>query len=468
MTNNNGLARTSYAPPRADRLALQPRDFGELVRFAETIAGTSFAPTSKAAEIVAMIANGRELGLTAMQSLKAFHSIQGKPSMAADAMVAVIRASGLCEKWDVMESTPARAVIVTRRVGSNRDVEKVWTAEDAKRAQLSTPMWAKYPAQMLRHRCATDLARQEYPDVLLGVYTADEISDGEYVGEAPIIETAPQLPPHVEAALADAPQGSRAWARYHDEVAEAEGAVAIHCAYVALADGLRAEGVDAKTHTDDAAKMLASRFAALGYRLSQADRDTICGVGGLVFAQHVDTARGAADVAAAARWWVACRGNLSRADAEKLYRVLARQLAAGDTDADTKRASAALKAAVAALTPPPTGTDSPSSARNDTATGDATPAEAAPSAEALASIARVGDVHAYLASKATFTEIERAVVAHGAHVPALAAAAAARLEALGEGGDDGNRERLVAAWVSESASRAQRAERAAAKVRVAA
>jgi hypothetical protein len=101
----NGLARiTTPAPARDDRHALQPRDFGELIRFAETVAGTSFAPTSKAAEIVAMIANGRELGLTAMQSLKAFHSIQGKPSMSADAMVAVVRASGLCERWDVMVS----------------------------------------------------------------------------------------------------------------------------------------------------------------------------------------------------------------------------------------------------------------------------------------------------------------------------------------------------------------------------
>jgi hypothetical protein len=125
-------------------------------------------------------------------------------------------------------------------------------------------------------------------------------------------------------------------------------------------------------------------------------------------------------------------------------------------------------AALAPKQPPPTGTDSPSIARGDTATGDATPADAAPSAEAQASIARVGDPLAYLASKRTYTEVERAVVAHGAHVPALAAAAGARLEALGEGGDDANRERLVAAWVSESASRAQRAERTAAQVQRAA
>jgi hypothetical protein len=135
---------------------------------------------------------------------------------------------------------------------------------------------------------------------------------------------------------------------------------------------------------------------------------------------------------------------------------------------DTSKSPAKVFAAALAPKPPPTGTDSPSSARGDTGAADAPAADAAPSAEALASIARVGDPHAYLATKSTYTEIERAVVAHGAHVPALAAAAVARLEALGEGGDDGNRARLVAAWVSESASRAQRAERTASQVRRAA
>lgn len=132
---------------------------------------------------------------------------------------------------------------------------------------------------------------------------------------------------------------------------------------------------------------------------------------------------------------------------------------------------AAAEARRAALTPtePPTPPRSGrKSARNDAATGDAASNDGAPSAEAQASIARVGDPHAYLAGKATFTEVERAVVAHGAHVAGLAPAAVERLEAMGEGGDDANRTRLVGAWVSESASRAQRAERTASQVRRAA
>jgi RecT family len=47
---------------------------------------------------------------------------------------------------------------------------------DAKRAQVTgKPIWSQYPAQMLRHRCSADLAREVYPDVVLGLYTPEEM-----------------------------------------------------------------------------------------------------------------------------------------------------------------------------------------------------------------------------------------------------------------------------------------------------
>jgi len=316
-----------------------------------------------------------------------------------------------------------------------------------------------------------------YPDVVLGLYTPEEMDHTADV--APIVEAhepaAPQLPPHVAAALADEPQGSRAWAEFVAEIADAESCVAAHCLYVAL---VAAEG---ETYTREAGDMAEARLRALGYALDRAEVNAMLAATGQPLARWVDAAdealgnnTGADAVQVAARWWVAQRERISAAlskpAATMVYMALARALRSTPDAAGTTKAKKALNAAVEALAPkpPPTGTDSPSIARGDTATGDATPADAAPSAESQASLARVGDVHAYLAGKSTYTEVERAVVAHGAYVPALAAAAVARLEALGEGGDDANRARLVAAWVSESASRAQRAERTAAQVQRAA
>jgi hypothetical protein len=40
--------------------------------------------------------------------------------------------------------------------------------------------WDKYRATMLRWRAATELARAVYPDVVTGLYSPDEISEGTH------------------------------------------------------------------------------------------------------------------------------------------------------------------------------------------------------------------------------------------------------------------------------------------------
>ncbi len=60
--------------------------------------------------------------------------------------------------------------------------------KDAEMAELLRPSrsgkptaWQKYPKTMLRWRCATELARAVYPDVVSNVYTPDELGDADYV-----------------------------------------------------------------------------------------------------------------------------------------------------------------------------------------------------------------------------------------------------------------------------------------------
>jgi hypothetical protein len=123
-----------------------------------------------------LIITGHELGLSPAQSLRGIYVVKGKPVLAADTMIAVVRRSGLCESWRIVESTPERCTITTRRKGETHDAERTWTIADAKRAGLLTNgTWGAYPAAMLRHRCAADLARQEYPDVILGMYDPEEM-----------------------------------------------------------------------------------------------------------------------------------------------------------------------------------------------------------------------------------------------------------------------------------------------------
>ena len=157
---------------------LEPRTLEDVYRLARVAAETKFfgAQTPQAAAVIVL--TGRELGLSAMQSLRGIYVVQGRPVLSADLMVAVVRRSGLCDSWATIESTDKACTIETRRKGEAAPARKTWTAEDAKRADLvGKSIWKQYPAQMLRHRCAADLAREVYPDVLLGVYCEGEIEE---------------------------------------------------------------------------------------------------------------------------------------------------------------------------------------------------------------------------------------------------------------------------------------------------
>ena len=124
----------------------------------------------------AVILAGRELGLTAMQSLRSLHLIEGKPTLSADLMVALVKRSPLCKSFKLIESTGDRATYEANREGEGV-TRMSFTIEEAKAAGVTgKDNWKKYPAAMLRARCIAALARVVFPDLLLGVYESDELA----------------------------------------------------------------------------------------------------------------------------------------------------------------------------------------------------------------------------------------------------------------------------------------------------
>ncbi len=127
----------------------------------------------------AIIATGRELGLTAMQSLRSIHVIKGKATLSADLIASLVKTRrDVCAYFMLVESTDTVAKYETQRVGEPRSTVMSFTIDDAKRAQLtSNATWAKFPAAMLRARCITALARAVYPDLSMGLYDTDEFTE---------------------------------------------------------------------------------------------------------------------------------------------------------------------------------------------------------------------------------------------------------------------------------------------------
>jgi len=167
------------------------RGLDDVERLARLATTSGLCRVKRPEEAAVILLTGRELGLSPMQSLRGIYVVNGAPVLSSDLLVAVVRRSGLCASWRVVESTPDACTITTIRQGESESTTKTWTMLDAKRAQITgKPIWSQYPAQMLRHRCAADLAREVYPDVVLGLYTPEEM-DVERREPAPLPPPAP-------------------------------------------------------------------------------------------------------------------------------------------------------------------------------------------------------------------------------------------------------------------------------------
>ena len=168
------------------------RSIDDVERLAKIATASGLCRVKRPEEAAVILLTGRELGLSPMQSLRGIYVVNGTPVLSADLLVAVVRRSGLCGSWRVTESTPERCTITTTRVGETEPSTRTWTMADARRANVTgKPIWSQYPAQMLRHRCAADLAREVYPDVVLGLYTPEEMDGVERREPAPLPPPAP-------------------------------------------------------------------------------------------------------------------------------------------------------------------------------------------------------------------------------------------------------------------------------------
>ncbi len=160
---------------------LEPRSLKQVHWLAEQMFKSRlFSAYGTAQAVLSTILAGRELGVGAMASLRGFHVIEGKPSMSASLMAALVLRSGKQKYFTCVKSTSEVATFRTVRLGDEMPVEVSFTLEDAKRAGLvGKGNWTKYPADMLVSRAIARLARLVYPDVCFGLYTPDELGHEE-------------------------------------------------------------------------------------------------------------------------------------------------------------------------------------------------------------------------------------------------------------------------------------------------
>lgn len=173
-----------------------PKDIAESEHLSSTLAKSSLlsdAYRGKPADILSAILTGAELGLAPMQSLRSIVVIKGRPTLSADAMVSLCkRRADICTYLQLKESTPTKATYETQRKGDPSPTQMSFSIEDAQRAGLAgNDNYKKFPAQMLRARCASAICRAVYPDLVLGLYDPEELSPDSFSATPPPVQAAP-------------------------------------------------------------------------------------------------------------------------------------------------------------------------------------------------------------------------------------------------------------------------------------
>ena len=192
-TDKGALVRQSNATAITMGAQYQPSDWGEMMRAADFMSKANVVPTAlrgKPADVAMVLLTGAERGLPIATSLAQIHIIEGKISMSAEALRALVLRSGAAEYLECTEYTPERVTWATKRKGGRREQSVTWTPAKAKKAGLDGKAnWRRHPEPMMSARASAELCRAVYPDVCGGLYTPDEaIELGPDQYDARIIE----------------------------------------------------------------------------------------------------------------------------------------------------------------------------------------------------------------------------------------------------------------------------------------
>lgn len=143
------------------------------------IANTDFVPKSMRGNIgavLACVARGRAMGIPDMVALNGIAIIEGKATLSAELMVAIVREHGHSITGDVSATS---AVVRGRRRDNGDEMTAEFTTAMAEAAGLlGKSNWRRHPDDMMWARAVSKLCRRLFADCFAGgTYTPEDIAD---------------------------------------------------------------------------------------------------------------------------------------------------------------------------------------------------------------------------------------------------------------------------------------------------
>lgn len=175
--------RTATAPaPRTPvSVGVPIKGLDEAFRLSQALAMAGLLPSGlrgKPSDVLAVILYGAELGIGPVQALQGIYIVQGRPVVAAQTWLALLRTRG--HRAKVVENTDTTCTVELQRGDTGETHRETFTLDDAKKANLTgKDVWKSYPKRMLLARAVANAARFLAPEVILGMAAEGEVFDDE-------------------------------------------------------------------------------------------------------------------------------------------------------------------------------------------------------------------------------------------------------------------------------------------------
>lgn len=193
------------------RAAFMPQSMGEAMQFANLMADCNFVPMflrGRPGDCMAIVIQAARWGMDPFAvANKAYFAKEGQPpAWEAQLINAVINTSGALLgrlKLDFEGEGERLRCTVRGRLRADPDEERVNTQAIARITTRNSPLWKADPEQQLGYYVSRAWARRWCPEVLLGVYTADELAQAANDDKREARSSAPPRPTREAVAQAE-------------------------------------------------------------------------------------------------------------------------------------------------------------------------------------------------------------------------------------------------------------------------
>lgn len=193
MSNDIAITSQPGATVGTAAAIFSPEGMNQLVRFAELMAQSKATVpqhlAGKPADCLAVTMQAAQWGMNPFAVAQKTHVVNGTLGYEAQLVNAVVSSSNLLKsrlnyRWDgdwskvngKTDKSPSLTVTVSAVI-KGEDEPRELTISMAQAGVRNSPLWEQDPRQQLAYLCVKRWARLHAPDVLLGVYTPDELQE---------------------------------------------------------------------------------------------------------------------------------------------------------------------------------------------------------------------------------------------------------------------------------------------------